>query len=506
MSSTPLQNYTHQLTPPINPEGVKRCTNRETPDLLKINCKNFQENQIVDTSITDPVISRSDYCRFSLDRGRGILHSNSKIQLAVTSATGADNGKVFFPMGSGILANIDRAVLRSGTTVIQEIRDAGHYYTAKGLLDTNEDVKHRYSVTEGRSNAFENVTILQNVAGVVTTGDENPSEMFVDNGLENTLDYTPNPAGQENIIGVGVTGLGNHLMREVQILNNGSEFVVSLANLFPCLRQFSLPLFLTEEPIIIELFFNTNTTQTASFSSSVAAPADIYTIDSTKTKLIADYITYSEEIMSEFAEKNKTMALNFTDPQLVKSNNNYNTVPNYTTSLGGSGKIIDDVLISHTELDSVNLQKTLLNNFQSDDITQNLAGSQMAVNLRLNDRQLFPVDVTNISEQFQNSLLAEGMPYNLCADEYCASAFGQPLSNEYTVEGYSAGHGKEGLNGQKRYFSIRNSRVEERVSNNGIDLIIRATNPVNTEAVVRAYVGVRKSLVFRGGRFFVIDL
>ena len=53
MSSTPLQNYTHQLTPPVNPQNVKSCTNRETPDLLKINCKNFQENQIVDTSITD---------------------------------------------------------------------------------------------------------------------------------------------------------------------------------------------------------------------------------------------------------------------------------------------------------------------------------------------------------------------------------------------------------------------------------------------------------------------
>ena len=497
MSSTPLQNYTHQLTPPIDSGDVKRCTNRETPDLLKINCKNFQENQIVDTSITDPVISRSDYCRFSLDRGRGILHSNSKIQLGVTSDGVADNGKVFFPIGSGILANIDRAVLRSGTTVIQEIRDGGHYYTAKSLLDTNEDVKHRYVITEGRANAFENVTDVVNVAGVIQTGSEYTSQMFVDNGLENTETYTPNPAKAQN----EVTN-HNHLMRNVQILNNGSEFVVSLADLFSCLREFSLPLFMTEEPIIIELFFNTNVTQVASYSSAVAAPADEYQIDSTKTKLIADYITYSEEIMSEFKAKNQNMALNFTDPQLVKSNNNYSTTPSYTTSLGGSGKIVDDVLISHSELDTVVLNKSLLNAFQSDDISKDSATAQMAVNLRLNDRQLFPVDVTNISEQYQNSLLAEGMPYNLCADEYCRSAFGQNLSTRFTVEGYGA----TTLSGEKRYFAIRNSRVEERVSNNGIDLIVRATDPVNTEAVIRAYVGIRKSLVFRGGRFFVIDV
>ena len=501
MSSTPLQNYTKQLTPPIVPGDEKRCLNRETPDLLKINCKNFAQNQLVDTSITEAVVSRSDYCRFSLDRGRGILHSNSKIQLGITCPTALDDGFVYQPIGGGILSQIDRAVLRSGTTVIQEVRDASHYYTQKALLDTNEDVKNRYVITEGRTNAFETMTsITLGAGGVVGTATELPSQITVGNGLEPCQTYTPNPVANNNTV-----TQRNKLVREVQIANNSSEFVVSLATLFPCLTQFSLPLFMTEEVIIIELFFTTSADKKICYSGLAPAKTDVYSIDPTKTKLIADYINYSDEIMNEFREKNQTMALNFTDHQLVKSNNNYTTTANYTTSLGGSGKYVDDVLISHSELESVDRSDSLLNNYISNDVTDGaVATTQMAVNLRVNDRQLFPLDVNNLSEQYQNLLLAEGMPYNLTAEEYCSGSFGQSFYPHFEFESHAL---VVGLAGLKRYFGIRNSRVEERISNNGIDLIIRVTDPIALPAthVVRAYVGIRRSLVFRSGRFFVMD-
>ena len=167
MSNKPSQmkNYSTQLNPSLNAGNEARCTKPETPDLLKLNCNNFQYTQSVDTSILDPVVSRDDYARFSLDRGRGILHSNSKIQLAVTSTTNADAGKMFYPISTGIASYIDKAILRSGTTVIQEIQDFGHYYAQKGLLNTNEDVKDQYSVLDGRSNAYQLVTDLDSCGG-----------------------------------------------------------------------------------------------------------------------------------------------------------------------------------------------------------------------------------------------------------------------------------------------------------------------------------------------------
>ncbi len=499
MSSQPLQNYTKTLSPPIASDDVKRCTKRETPDLLKINCKNFNENQIVDTSFTTPVISGSDYAQFTLDRGRGILHSNSHILLGlrkVDAAKNADDGKVFFPTTAGIFSQLDRCVLRSGTNVIQEIRDASHYYTMKAQMDTNEDIKNRYVVTEGRMGAYEAVTDVVNVGGVVSNGSEFKSQLFVDNGLENTEVYTPNAAKNENVVTDH-----NKLVRGVQVLNNGSEFAIPLATLFPCLRQFSLPLFLTEEPIIIELYFTGSGNKNVSYSSG-SPGTDLYEIDPSVTQMMADYINYSEEIMSEFREKNQSMALNFTDYHLVKSNNNFNTTPTYTTSLGGSGKVIDDIFISYSDIDSVNNAKSLLNSYKSEDIVSGAAKSQVAVNLRVNDRNLFPVDVTNISEQYQNLLLAEGLPYNISGTDYAKGAFGTDYSTRFTIELYNS---RTELEGQRRYMGIRNSRVEERINNNGIDLVLRTTNGNAVNSVVRAYVGIRKALVFRGGRFFTMD-
>lgn len=500
MSSQPLQNYTKTLSPPVAPDDVKRCRQRETPDLLKINCKNFNENQIVDTSFTDPVISRTDYAQFTLDRGRGILHSNSHILLGVRkvdASKNADDGKVFFPTTAGIFSQLDRCVLRSGTNVIQEVRDASHYYTMKAQMDTNEDIKNRYVVTEGRMGAYEAVTDVINVGGVISNGSEYTSQIFVDNGLENTETYTPDAGKNEN----SVTN-HNKLVRGVQILNNGSQFAIPLATLFPCLRQFSLPLFMTEEPIIIELYFTGSGNKNVSYTSG-SPGTDLYEVDPTVTQLMADYINYSEEIMNEFKEKNQSMALNFTDYHLVKSNNNFNTTSAYTTNLGGSGKIIDDIFISYTDLESVDNSKSVLNNYKSEDIVSGAAKSEVSVNLRVNDRNLFPQDVKNISEQYQNLLMAEGLPYNITGTDYAKGAFGTDYSTRYTLELYNI---RTELEGQRRYMGIRNSRAEERINNNGVDLVLRTVNGNAVNAVVRAYVGIRRALIFRGGRFFTIDL
>ena len=66
MSNKPSQmkNYSTQLNPSLNAGNEARCTKPETPDLLKLNCNNFQYTQSVDTSILDPVVSREDYARF----------------------------------------------------------------------------------------------------------------------------------------------------------------------------------------------------------------------------------------------------------------------------------------------------------------------------------------------------------------------------------------------------------------------------------------------------------
>ena len=498
MSNKPSQmkNYSTQLNPSLNAGNEARCTKPETPDLLKLNCNNFQYTQSVDTSILDPVVSREDYARFSLDRGRGILHSNSKIQLAVTSATNADAGKMFYPISTGIASYIDKAILRSGTTVIQEIQDFGHYYAQKGLLNTNEDVKDQYSVLDGRSNAYQLVTDLDNAAGVISSGLEQATQMFLDNGSELSEDIA---------FATPKTTVSNHNLksRDNQLLSNKSEFILAISDLFPCLREFSLPLFMTDEVIIMELFFKTSQEQTYCVRNGDVV-TDVYKIDPTKTKGVFDYINYSEEIMSEFKQANQTMALNFSDPVLVRSAVNYNTTPNYTTNIGGSGRIVDQVIVAHSFEDTHVIKSvTPLGNYLAMDMTTGAAATEkIGMNLRINDRLLFPLDVENTAEQYNNLVLTEARPINLTGEDYCKGEFGNPYSPAFTFEKYPLVSTMQGL---RRYFGVNNARPEERINNNGISLIFNVTGPSNNNLICRAWVYVRRSLVFNQGRFQVVD-
>ena len=497
-SSRPLQNYSSQLNPSLNAKNEVRCTKRETPDLLKLNCNNFQYTQQVDTSILDPIVTTDSYARFSLDRGRGILHSNSKIQLAVTSSTNADAEKMFYPISTGIASFIDKVILRSGTTVIQEISDFGHYYAQKGLLNTNEDVKNQYSVLDGRSNAYQLVTDLVSPLDVISTGSQYDTQLFLDNGSE---------LSEEIAFATPKTTVTSHNLksRANQLLSHKSEFVLAISDLFPCLREFSLPLFMTDEVIIIELFFKTSQEQTYCVRLGDVV-TDVYKIDPTKTKGIFDYINYNEEIMSEFKEANKTMTLNFSDPVLVKSVNNYNTGENpYTTNIGGSGRIVDEVIVAHSFLDTHSIKGVSpLGNYLAMDMTTGAGPTEkIAMNLRINDRLLFPLDVENTAEQYANLMLTEGRPMNLAATEYAKGEFGNPYNTKFSFEKYDPSNSIQGL---KRYFGVKNARPEERINNNGISLIFNVTGPSNNDLVCRAWVSIRRSLIFTGGRFMVVDV
>lgn len=497
---SPLRNYSKTLSPDISSKNEERCLKKEIPDLLKINCKNHMMNQILDTSILDGVVSTNKYARFSLDRGRGILHSNSKVQLCMKRiGAAADDAKgIFFPWSTGIASTIDKAILRSGTTVLATSQDFSHWFAMKGLLDTNEDVKNRYSVEDGRTNAFQLVTAMDATAGVIDNGTQARSAIIYDNGTEMSEDVA---------FGAASTTVTNKNLtsRTNQQLKNNSEFVLALSDLFPALREFSLPLFMTDEVVIIELFFKTNQQQVRCVRSGDAV-TDVYEIDPTKTKMICDYITYDQKTMEEFANANQNMELTFSDPVLVKAQNNFSTGTNpFTTNLGGSGRIVDQVLCSFAFRDDADLSNvTPLNNYLSVDLTTGAASTeQIDFNLRVNDRLLFPLDVSNSSEQYNNLVLSQGRPVNITATEYVKGGFGNPFSTYYTLEGYTPVNHSQGL---KRYLGVRNSRPEERINNSGIQLQLNVTGAVNENVVMRAWVFVRRSIAFDKGRFRIIDV
>ena len=104
------------------------------PDLLKVSPMTTSTATDVETSITEPVVISDSFCRFVL-LNKGILHSHSKITLAVTKPDDLDR---FYAPNVGVASLIKRCALKVGTKTLQEI-DGYNYFTAyKSMFINNE--------------------------------------------------------------------------------------------------------------------------------------------------------------------------------------------------------------------------------------------------------------------------------------------------------------------------------------------------------------------------------
>jgi len=121
------------------------------PNLLRVSPMDTTTATDVETSILDPVVTSDSFCRFVF-LNKGILHSHSKVTLAITSP---DAVKRFYPTNVGVASLISRASLKVGTKTLQEI-DGYNFLTAyKSLFISNEHQKEREQVQTGRSVAHE---------------------------------------------------------------------------------------------------------------------------------------------------------------------------------------------------------------------------------------------------------------------------------------------------------------------------------------------------------------
>ena len=87
------------------------------PDLLRVSPMETSTATDVETSVLDPVVITDSFCRFTL-LNKGILHSHSKITLALTAP---DADSRFYPLNVGVAALIQRAARKGGTKTRQEI-------------------------------------------------------------------------------------------------------------------------------------------------------------------------------------------------------------------------------------------------------------------------------------------------------------------------------------------------------------------------------------------------
>jgi hypothetical protein len=434
----------------------------QVPDLLRVSPMNTTTATDVETSITDPVVVSDNFCRFVL-LNKGILHSHSKITLGLE----APSENSFFPPTCGVASLIQRAALKVGTKTLQEIDGYNFMTTYKNMFISNEHQKEREQVQSAKCISHE----FRYLDGTTTTGVANNTKAFT-YGISNGIEYDTDDLK----------------VHRWQNLKNAPLFQIALADLFPMLKQTQLPLYMMEEQVSIELTFTSNSKERACRASGGTGLT--YTVDTTNVQFVADYIYYPQEMMAAYRAANPVITINHFDYRHSKVSVTADSANGKTLirNLGGAGRIVTKV-ITGLQATNASLNGDGILTYPSNDSITNVYHSispealyqfgeapavgkvngSLTVNLKYNDRFLYPIDVTNPARQFHNTAQAEGMVPFITREEFCAE--GVALTTD-KFEGYVQDLGdateEKGVKGRFNWLSYRLNR-NERVNYRGIE-------------------------------------
>ena len=201
----------------------KNCLNNAVPDILKPNCRMFQETQGIETSLLDPVVSRKDYIRWTLDK-KGILHSNSKIKFSLKKIAG--DGRAFLAMPVGAKSYIKKCVLRCGTTILDQTENFNSLASYKNTFLDTEQVIRKEVYKSGLNTAIKAVKVPNMNGSGVADGTELTSEITYDTGRDFTLSLGTtgtNPEADDKVV---------TRVKEVANIQTLTDYVIDLHDMF----------------------------------------------------------------------------------------------------------------------------------------------------------------------------------------------------------------------------------------------------------------------------------
>ncbi len=434
------------------------------PNLLRVSPMDTTTATDVETSILDPVVKSDTFCRFVF-LNKGILHSHSKITLGLNAP---DSNSRFYAPNVGIHQLVSRCALKVGTKTLQEIDGYNFLSAYKSMFISNEHQKEREQVQSARCISHE---FRYDDATTTNGGVSNDTRSF-SYGLSNGKEY-------RNKTGASFAAMTPDLeVHQWADIKNTPVFQIALSELFPMLKQTQLPLYMMQEQVSVELHFDPVNVNRCQAKNGVASVA--YTVNQDELKLIADYIYYPQEMMTAYANANQTITLNHFDYRHSKVSVSSTTDDTQLRirNLGGAGRIVTKV-ITGLNTDDATSDLTILNKTSSispessytygEAPANGLENGSLIVNLKYNDRFLYPIDVVNPARQFHNTAQAEGMVPFVTREEFCSE--GTALSSDEFM-GYVQNTGDDGgtvgVQGRFNWLSYRLNR-NERVNTRGIE-------------------------------------
>ena len=444
------------------------------PDLIKIGSVPTDMEVSVDSDILEPVVSSNTFCRFVLMK-KGFMNSFSKIAIGCSALTGTAS-KHTYPTNVGISALIERATLKVGAKTISQTEDFGHFMAYKSTFIDPSVNKEREQVLSSRNTALE----LRYNSREDDYSDYNASSYGLSNGLDYIVDSQTATTRH---------GLLPYIWQE---LEQAPVFQVSLADLFPFLRFNSLPLYMFDEDISIELVFNSNNSQRQVGSDAL----ETLTIDTSELKLIADYIFYDGQTMTDFENANRNMKFQYVDYQLNKRTLTQDQAQSkQIINVGGAGRVVSKMFhgLSRDGVGHGNM--TNVYHAEAPTLTTTSGArnvGELTTNVRYNDKYLYPIDRTNNAIHFHDVVSTEATPPHVSRDMY--SRGGGAL----THEDYNNLPQNSHLRG-KFFWNANRLNRNERINSRGIELEIKYSAVADATHTHRCWIEVIKQAELRDG-------
>tara|TARA_R110002110_G_scaffold168640_3_gene370208 strand:- start:233 stop:1666 length:1434 start_codon:yes stop_codon:yes gene_type:complete len=398
----------------------------QIPDVLRNGPIAYQGDMHIDTQVLDPLVSTDTFSRFVLP-SIGFLDTGSVITFSVKVAA---NDVGFFPVKTGCAAAISSCILKVGNKVVCITDQYGKYSTIRRAFHTPEEKGQKDMVHMGSTD-----NLCPNNGG---TGEYQLRDVDYNTDLNPALMVTAD------------------IMPQFRLTTSSTDcpvWSIKLSEMFPALRNLTLPLFAIDQDCSIEIVWNKQETgelgKVACFDAAYTANAQndtSATVDSYNVKFLADYITYDE------ARMNATLEVVMSDDgwntayeDVVSVSTNFQAIaqPAVPTNdrvnrdLGFSGMRLRSIL-GHFHKASQN--DTLLGHYSSDAYQY-----PSQYNIRVNDKLVYPQDLdsesqkaSQLSQVFGTSICCGNSEYSLDSiveKDVAARTYSNPMIVAATVQG-----------------------------------------------------------------------
>ena len=306
--------------------------NKDLPSVL-IPQSNLQMTNVdIHTEILEPVSSSQTRLLFNVKK-QGILSSGGRLILSVHNDDVGADGTCFLTPTAGVGGLISKATIRAGTTI----------------LATTEEVADRYLIDKAVHTASMRAEI----------------DMPLDGAAGCNVGCSPNTDGLLSI-DVGSASYTSATAcvtparyRPVNSQTNCPLFSIGLDDLFPGLKNISMPVGFMNEQVSIEILLTQQaagqTGRTIMFDTPPTSTATSYGLNNCVLHL--DYLTYDDDTMNRIRDQvnsDEGMPLTYSDVLVTKSQlpgvtqpaSGSTTKVDFTRQVGSSGMRVNNVIVT----------------------------------------------------------------------------------------------------------------------------------------------------------------